>query len=278
MTSWNPPSMDCAAERPLFEAAAEATHALGSVHFWPAFFKLLRVRLAFENALVTWYYPRQAPTVVLEFDWVASAAESQVTRYVEGMYRLDPFFQAFENGLGPGLHWLSDVAPDCFRQTDYYANYFRDAVGQDEVQLVCASHGGLLSVSLGAGQHYAASEARSLHPLQPWLLAILSRHADAGTDTAAAKGLAAPSLALPFRDALARFGVGALSPREAEVARLTLQGHSLQSIAQHLGIASETVKSHRRHVYAKLDVRSPSELFALFTAGLGPAPALPMAE
>ena len=272
------PSIDCTAQLPLFEAAAEATRALGSAYFWPAFFKLLRVRLAFENALVTWYFPGQAPTVVLEFDWIASAAESQVKRYVEGMYRLDPFFQAFENGLGPGLHWLSDVAPDRFRQTDYYANYFRDAVGQDEVQLVCASHGGLLSVSLGAGQDYAASDVDALQPLQPWLQAMLSRHADAGIHPVAAQQLAAPSQALPFRDALERFGAAELSPREAEVARLTLQGHSLQSIAQRLGIASETVKSHRRHVYAKLDVRSPSELFALFTAGLEPAPVAVLLE
>lgn len=267
------------AELPMFEAAAQATLQLGTAHFWPALFRLLRTRVEFENALVVWYLPGQAPRVVLEFDWVLPAVESVVARYVKGMYRLDPFFQAFESGLGPGLHRLSDVAPDRFRQTDYYANYFRDAVGQDELQLVCATRGGLLSVSLGTARRYPVSAARSLVPLRPWLLALLERHADASEPPDPAGEPSADAPGGPFRDALERFGAGRLSPREAEVARLTLQGHSLRSVAGRLAISGETVKSHRRHVYAKLDVRSPSELFALFVAGLeqrsAPAPGQP---
>lgn len=261
----------CTAPIPLFEAAAQATRCCGSMDFWPAFFRLLHTHLAFENALVAWYFPRQAPMVVTEFDWVAPGAESPVPRYLQGMYRLDPFFQAFENGLGPGLHRLSDVAPDRFRQTDYYANYFREAVGQDEFQLVCPADGSLLSVSLGSSQHYPAAATHVLRPMLPWLIAILERHTSGCHPWGETKPSSAPAHATPFRDTLERFGQQLLSPREAEVARLILQGHSLQSMANRLHISSETVKSHRRHVYAKLDVRSPSELFSLFTAELGSA-------
>lgn len=256
------------ADVPMFEAAAEATRELGTEHFWVALLRLLRTRVEFDNALVAWYFPSQAPLVVLEFDWVESAIESSVPRYVDGMYRLDPFFQAFENGLKPGFHRLSEVAPDRFRQSDYYANYFRDAVGQDEFQLVCETRGGLLSLSLGTARRYPVSAARALLPLQPWLLALLAQQSVYSSPPARTNASPAASLVAPFRDALERFGADRLSLREAEVARLTLQGHSLRSMAGQLAISSETVRSHRRHVFAKLGVRKPSELFSLFVAGL----------
>lgn len=241
----------------LLDAAAQATRALGTAGFWRAFVELLEQRAAFDNALVAWYMPGHAPQVLLEYDRVDTGVASAVPRYVEGMYMLDPFFQAFANGLGTGLYRLREVASDRFRQTDYYAGYFRDAVGQDELQLVCRAQDGLLSVSLGAQRRHAAAAARALGPLLPWLLALLEQQLLRRQGAQSAR---------PLHDALAQFGAGLLSAREAQVARLTLQGHSLRSMAERLGISRETVKSHRRHVFAKLGVRTPSELFARFAA------------
>lgn len=50
-----------------------------------------------------------------------------------------------------------------------------------------------------------------------------------------------------------------LTARETEVARLLVQGSSYKSIAHRLGVSIDTVRSHIRRVYAKLDVHSVAE-------------------
>lgn len=54
-----------------------------------------------------------------------------------------------------------------------------------------------------------------------------------------------------------------LSARETEVLALLARGRSLQSIADALGVAYSTVKTHTDRIYAKTDVHSRQELIAL---------------
>jgi len=54
------------------------------------------------------------------------------------------------------------------------------------------------------------------------------------------------------------------TPRETEIVSLVLLGHSNASIGTILGISSETVKVHRRNLYAKIGISSQSELYQLF--------------
>ena len=62
-----------------------------------------------------------------------------------------------------------------------------------------------------------------------------------------------------------------LTAREIEVVRLSLSGFSTRAIAERLEISFETVRAHKKHIYAKLGVSSQSELFALFYEPLGRA-------
>lgn len=52
--------------------------------------------------------------------------------------------------------------------------------------------------------------------------------------------------------------------REQEIGQLLLSGYSSKGIAQRLGIATDTVKAHRKHLYSKLGINSQAELFSLF--------------
>ncbi len=49
---------------------------------------------------------------------------------------------------------------------------------------------------------------------------------------------------------------------------LVLHGHSTKTVAEKLSISMETVKLHRKHAYAKLEVSSQAELFYLFLDSL----------
>jgi len=51
---------------------------------------------------------------------------------------------------------------------------------------------------------------------------------------------------------------------EIEVAMLSLSGFSPCAIGEKLSISFETVRAHKKHIYAKLGVGSQSELFAMF--------------
>lgn len=51
-----------------------------------------------------------------------------------------------------------------------------------------------------------------------------------------------------------------LSPREREVLQLIAEGRGPKSIAAALGITEQTVKSHRKNIVAKLDIRDTASL------------------
>jgi hypothetical protein len=54
--------------------------------------------------------------------------------YLQGLYRLDPFYVASLEYRHAGLLRLDEVAPDRFPFTDYYQRYFRLNIVEDEVQ------------------------------------------------------------------------------------------------------------------------------------------------
>jgi DNA-binding CsgD family transcriptional regulator len=94
--------------------------------------------------------------------------------------------------------------------------------------------------------------------LAPILTALIEQH---WAGLAAAGG--ADDITAGVQDALAlRHGIR-LSQRQAEVALMILQGHSTPSIGLRLGLSAQTVKVFRRQLYAKCNISSQAELFAL---------------
>ncbi|MEM7583333.1 MAG: response regulator transcription factor [Acidobacteriota bacterium] len=59
-----------------------------------------------------------------------------------------------------------------------------------------------------------------------------------------------------------------LTPREREVLDLLSRGFRYREIAERLGIALETVRTHIRHIYEKLEVRSRTEATARYLGGV----------
>lgn len=62
-----------------------------------------------------------------------------------------------------------------------------------------------------------------------------------------------------------------MTERECRIAQLILRGHSTRSLAERLDVSEDTIKSHRKHIYTKLDIGAQSELFALFIDSLAEA-------
>lgn len=109
--------------------------------------------------------------------------------------------------------------------------------------------------------------------LSSWVLALMEQHWLQRTHVPLLSRQ--DEVASQVRDALSQFGAGVLSDRELEIARLILRGYSSKAMAERLAISPETVKVHRRHLYAKLDISSQPELFSLFIQALGHDPENP---
>lgn len=189
--------------------------------------------------------------------------------YFRQAFRLDPYYHAALRGAAPGTFRLKDVAPDRFFQSEYYRSYYSRVRMIDELGILCdAESGHVLHLSLGrkrAEGRFPLREVRILQTLQPTISALLQIYA---RDRLPATGRARmPDErhcdASDLRSiAHADGGAPQLTDREADVTSLILRGHSSRSIGLHLGISPETVKVHRKHIYAKLEVSSQAELFA----------------
>ena len=59
-----------------------------------------------------------------------------------------------------------------------------------------------------------------------------------------------------------------LSERESEVLVLITKGYSGKEIAEKMCVSINTVKTHVRHIYQKLHVRSRSEILLRYRKGL----------
>ncbi|MFO2463456.1 helix-turn-helix transcriptional regulator [Pseudomonas sp. 15FMM2] len=239
---------------------------IGTERFWKQLVLLLHQNLAFDNALAIFYPLDGPPQALEEYDAQPSSKPASMLIYLNGLYLLDPFYQACREGYASGVYRLEEVAPDHFRQSEYFLNYFHDNVLEDELQFILQLPGaGTLSLSLGMQRPFSADEAGLMTLVAAWVVPLMQQHWQQSTWRAPASN----AMASQIRDALSHFGSGVLSDRELEIARLVLRGFSSKAMAERLNISPDTVKVHRRHLYAKLDISSQPELFSLFIQSLG---------
>lgn len=191
--------------------------------------------------------------------------------YLSGVYLVSPFYRAALDGTPPGLHTLRGLAPDRFTQGEYYRKYYRH-IGTADLAgyLVPLAAGSTLFISFGRRRdrgRFNAGEIRRLRSIEPIVHALAARHwEDLGAEDRPASGT--EGLHAQFRASFEGFGGPALTPRERDVVRLLLQGHSAKAAARELEISPETVRVHRKHIYAKLGVSSQGDLFSLFLSTL----------
>ena len=229
----------------------------------PGFLERLVQLLGGHVSVANWVcirYDLQAQPVPLAGSDGPPEAAQRFQDYLRRAYLIDPFYMAVRDApelARQGLVTLSEVAPDQFTSTAYYQEYFRLNVLADEVQfLVAEGPGRWLSLSLGNSKRFTPTELGTLRIVAPWVLALVARRGagDGGVDRVELAG------------AKLREQAPELTTREREVMHLMLGGNSAKLIARRLGISDETVKVHRRHIYAKYKVSTQSQLFSIFLA------------
>ena len=239
---------------------------LGEPRFWPVLASFLGEIATFDTWVVL-LFQAQLPPLILADHAANLAADDLFADYRAGLYRIDPFYAFSQQNPMPGLYRLDDVAPDSFRDTEYYRQYFSRNVGEDELQFLLPIAGqGVLSLSLASRQRFSASEIGNCQLFSPWLLTLLRKAWQFDTSLIEQQHNNPVERQSRLEDALRQRGNPQLTEREVQVALLILAGHSTKAIARELGISLDTAKVHRRNLYAKLGVSQQAGLFLLFAA------------
>jgi len=230
--------------------------------FWSQLTGLLSEVVEFDTWVAMLFRPTHPPLVLAD-SAVNYAEDNLFDDYMRGLYLLDPFYAFSLGGIAPGIYRLDEVAPDSFRDTEYYHRYFSRNVVKDELQFLLPIAGvGTLSLALGSGRRYSDPEIGACCVYAPWLLPLM-RHG-ARIERELAQPAAEKEVERQSRLEEALRQRGNLTRREVEVALLILAGHSTKGVARQLDISLETAKVHRRNLYGKLGVTSQAALFLLF--------------
>jgi DNA-binding CsgD family transcriptional regulator len=214
------------------------------------------VILAFQDAGPPLILYRRAdhPQVFAELDRV----------YLSGAFRLDPYFDLHLQRVPNGAYRLRDVAPDAFHRSRYFIEYYEQTTLLDEITFIATPARGVsLNICLGrdasSAKAFTVREIETCQRLAPIMAALAEAHwAGIGQTSAKVEN----PVTLLAQSARTTRGIS-LSPRQAEVALLILQGHSTTSISLRLGVSVQTVKVFRKQLYARCNVSSQAELFSL---------------
>jgi len=247
---------------------AAAIDAVGHPGFSQAISGLCEAASGYTSTFISAFFHDHPPTEL--FDNLSDhLADTSIAPYLDFAYLLDPFHDVFRNGVSDQVMTLGECAPDNFRASTYFRRFYADTGLFDETTVfVSFGTDACIVISLGSREadfRLSADGLTSLKSLLPIISALCRRHwprlhPSSITD----QGRLGSHLEKSFD----RFGTSVLSNREGEIARLVLKGHSSKSVARLLGNSPETVKVHRKRIYAKLDIASQGELFSVFLDAL----------
>lgn len=246
-------------------ALAALLPRIGKDGFAGELITLLRTLLPVEDASII-LYPATGLPMVEYCEVPEETGASTLDRFVQGMFLLDPYYTAGRDGAH-GLFRLADLTPTGFRDSEYYRNWYRNCGYHDECgYIIPLADAGFVNIALGRvqpRQRFSKRQVDLLQAVTPVVAQLCQQHW-AGN----ARRAVGEDLHEQLQLALTDFGSSLLTERESQVINLVLHGHSTRTIADHLGISAETVKLHRKHAYAKLEVSSQAELFYLFLDAL----------
>jgi DNA-binding CsgD family transcriptional regulator len=250
-------SLSVSAAKPL----AAAINALGTDEFPDRLLDVIDMAADADASMILHYWPDRTPNVVVDrLD--PKERPYLYGDYLAGVYRLSPFYRASAALIVPQLVRLKDIAPEGFRQSEYYRSYFA-RIGMSDLagMLLPVTGNGVVHLSFARKEgSFSRNTLGDLAELLPVVDALAQHHWKSSERRAGERAGKSPldSLRADFD----------LTKREAEIAETILAGHSSKSAARSLAIASEAVKVHRKHLYAKLGIASQGELFSLFLARL----------
>ena len=249
-------------------ALAHVIKTIGTSEFPKSLSDFVSILSTFDNLIIIVYCGEQNP-VVLYREFTDPVVYSHMdTAYLGGAYLLDPYYGEHLKGSTTGIIRLIDVAPDQFKRSNYYSEYYKQTSLVDEIAIF-AKIGPKTTITAcfgrdrSSGVVFSKKERKRLKDHETVLSTLVTLHWKDYHHPDQPLGASPPPLNDNLREAIEKQNGIHLTPRQAEVAMMILRGHSSVSIGLNLGISHETVKVFRRQLYAKCHISSQAELFAM---------------
>lgn len=243
---------------------AEVIRRVGRAGFETALHDWLRRCLAPDNLIVLAYRDAGPPLVLYRHTDAPQVFAQLEAIYLAGAYLLDPYHDLHVTRVPSGAYRLRDVAPDAFHRSRYFLDYYQQTTLMDEITFVSYPRPEVsLNICLGrdatSARPFTAAEVEGAQRLAPIVTALAEQHWTGIAEPPQARDDVPGALVAAMA---VQHGIR-LSQRQAEVALLILRGHSTASIGLRLGLSPQTVKVFRKQLYAKCNLSSQAELFAL---------------
>lgn len=253
---------------------ADVVTAIGSPELPEVLTSSISAIAEFEYSVIFGYPANHRPAFL--YDGIgANHGKSSVPRYLREDHQNDPFYKACLSNIKSDLYRLSELSTTELSSSYEVASaeLFSPCISgepgflSEEIGFIVRnSHGAYIILSLmraNSAPPFSATEFDALNQIKPVVLAVLARHWEDLGSSNAGQGNAI-CVSDYVEKAVVNFETSVLTEREQEISGLMLRGYSSTWIAKHLGITRETVKTHRRNLYAKLHISSQSELMAHF--------------
>ena len=252
------------------ELIADCVNAIGTPEFPQLISQFCGLLCQSDNVYLTVLFDGQAP-VALYGDHRKVSQRVLLDLYLEAAYLLDPFVLQFHKKLGDQVLSLDEIAPDNFKHSEYFAKFFSDMGLADECGMILHFDATTaLFFSMGIEKAGVSANPERLKKAFPIVASLSRRHwTNLSPDNTDGSGRIGAHLQAAFE----AFGTSVLSPREGEIVRMILKGHSSKAIARAFDNSPETIKVHRKRIYTKLDVASQGELLSVFLNALSKMPA-----
>ncbi len=196
--------------------------------------------------------------------------DADLTKYLNGMYLLDPLFDLYVNqGKTGTFHFCADAREEMDAEP-YYDRYWRLLGLENEVGAlyeIAPDRCIHVSFQFAGRDENVAARAVEFTTATEQFFSEFFRDVFA-EDTLSDDETSRRDIHTAVSHALSDFGSHVLTEREQEIAQLMLKGHSAKMIARIAGISPGTASIHRSNIYRKMDVTSVGDLFGIFLAKL----------
>jgi DNA-binding CsgD family transcriptional regulator len=214
-----------------------------------------------------------ARPLLLHDGYTAHVSRNALENYLSGGYLLDPFYVASSHNHPSGLWRMNELAPDSFFSSDFLVSPDVHPCVSSEAGSLVEEIGFLIPLEPGLMAAYSLmrthgspafleEEVGSLKSVEPIIEKSINKHWRHERPEAFKfrSGVASEDIESAFTEAFA----DTLTPKQRDIVRMILRGHSSLSISIKLGISEGTAKLHRANIYSRLGISSQSELFRKF--------------
>jgi DNA-binding CsgD family transcriptional regulator len=194
--------------------------------------------------------------IIREKSYFAGMEEEAVNEYINHYFYKDYLHYMYETTVSTVVYKDSEMLDDKERK-EY--NFYKDFMEAMNVPYGC----GILIIKdgkpIGILNLFKSSELGDFFKKDIYILNILKNH----IENIICKLLKEENknlLEVDFRDKVEKFGI---TKREYEIVKLLLKGFSNTQICDELQVSLSTVKTHIYNIYAKLGVKSRTQLINL---------------